>query len=113
MKSKTKKVLLPLLGVLKKLPSSDRVILMSHLDDKTRDTLYETIAHVLRSPSVPMRKKLFLKSKLGPFKKHLRFLADKRKPSKLKKNRLTQMGGAPMGYVLRTAVPLLLNLYQK
>ena len=113
MRSSKRKVLLPLLAILKKMHANDRMILLSHLDDVTRDSIYEMIAHVLRSNSLPMRKKLFLKSKLAPYKNDIRFLADTRKSSKLKKRRLTEMGGAPMGFIVRTAVPLLLNLYAK
>ena len=85
---------------------------MSHLDDVSRDALYETINKVLTSNSVPLRKRQYLKSKLMPFKNDLRFLADRRKSSTFKKKKLTQMGGAPMGVLLRTAVPLMLNLYK-
>ena len=112
MRSKQKKVLLPLLNTLKSLKSDQRVILLSHLDDKTRDQLYETINAVMTSPSVPMRKRLFLKSKLSPFKTDFRFLVNRRAAPASKKRRLLQMGGAPMGVILRTAVPLLLNLYE-
>ena len=109
---KQKKIILPLLNVLKKLPQDERVILMSHLDDVTRDAIYTAIASVLRSSEVPLRKRLFLKTKLEPYKDDLRFLADERKSGKLKKKRLVQLGGAPIGHVLKTAIPLLLNLYQ-
>ena len=112
MRSKQKKVLLPLLNTLKSLKPDQRVILLSHLDDKTRDQLYETINAVMTSESVPMRKRLFLKSKLSPFKTDFRFLTNRRAAPASKKRRLLQMGGAPMGVILRTAVPLLLNLYE-
>ena len=112
MRAKQKKVLLPLLAILKSMKPTDRVILMSHLDDVSRDALYETINKVLTSTSVPPSKRRYLKTKLMPFKSDLRFLADRRKSTTSKKKKLTQMGGAPMGVVLRTAVPLLLNLYK-
>ena len=112
MRKSQKKVLLPLLSLLKGMRSSQRVILLSHLDDKTRDALYQTINSVLKSEAVPARKRMFLRSKLLPFKADLRYLASRRKTSSQKKKKLTQMGGAPLGYILATAIPLLLNLYQ-
>ncbi len=104
---------MPLLHVLRSLKPEKRVILLAHLDDGTRDRLYETISHVLRSDKVPFAKRLFLKSKLGPFKKDLRYLADTRRTSTQKKRRLAQIGGGPMTHVLGTAISLLLNLYSK
>ena len=110
---RSKKVVLPLLTALRSVPPNLRVILLSHLDNSTRDRLYETISHVLKSNRVPFAKKLFLKSKLLPYKDQLRFLADKKKSSRSKKQRLAQIGGGPMTHVLGTAIPLLLNLYSK
>ena len=111
MRKSQKKVVLPLLALLKGMKSSQRVILLSHLDDKTRDALYQTINSVLKSDSVPARKRIFLRTKLLPFKAELRFLASRTKTPSQKRKKLTQMGGAPLGYILATAIPLLLNLY--
>jgi hypothetical protein len=111
MRKSQRKIVLPLLGLLKGMKSSQRVILLSHLDDKTRDALYQTINSVLKSETVPARKRLFLRTKLLPFKSELRYLASKTKTSSQKRKKLTQMGGAPLGYILATAIPLLLNLY--
>jgi hypothetical protein len=113
MRRHQKKVLLPFLHVLKTIKPRDRTIILAHLDDVTRDALYETIANVLSTPKLPMRKRLFLKSKLQPYKADLRFLADKKNSSSKKKKKLTQMGGGAIGHVLGTAVPLLLNLFAK
>jgi hypothetical protein len=116
-KRNTKKgVLLPLLHVLKSLKPDYRVIILSHLDDATRDAIYKTITQVLSSDKVPAKRRLYLKSRLSPYKNHLRYLATC-KPGKrcqhLKKKRLTQIGGGPMSHVLKTAIPLLLNLFPK
>ncbi len=106
------KFLLPVLDVLRKLKPDQRMILLAHLDDSTRDGLYRTIAHVLKANKVPMETKLRLKRALGPFKKEFRYLADKDKPAVRKKKTLAQVGGKPMGLVLKTAVPLLLDIFQ-
>ena len=110
---KKKHVLLPLLNALRSVEPKQRIILMAHFDDKTRDAIYETIAHVLKSEKVPFAKRLFLKSKLTPYKSQLRILANKKKGSLQKKKKLAQIGGGPMSHVLSTAVPLLLNLFSK
>jgi hypothetical protein len=106
-------VVLPLLHVLKSVKPEHRVILLAHLDDSSRDALYEAINQVLCSEKIPVRKRLFLKSKLEPYKGHLRYLADAKKGPVGKKKRLAQIGGGPMTHVLREAVPLLLDLFPK
>lgn len=108
-----KKVLLPLLEVLKTVKPDQRVILLAHLDDKTRDLLYQTIQRVLTSDRIPFRKRLFLKSKLNNYKHDLRYLADQRKSPGAKKRKLAQVGAGPMTYILRAAIPLLLNVFGK
>ena len=112
MHSRRKRFLLPLLSILKRIKPSERIIIMSHIDDVTRDALYETINHVLTSESIPLRKRLLLKAKLTPFKNDFRFLTSKKRSSVAKKKKLTMMGGAPLGYVVKTAIPLLLDLYK-
>lgn len=107
-----RKLVLPLLGVLKKLNSSERVIILSHLDSVSRDKLYETINLVLSSSSnLPANKKRQLRKKLWNYRDDLRFLSRKKRSPREKRRRLLQMGGNPMGYLLKTAIPLLLNLY--
>lgn len=108
-----KKVLLPLLHVLKSVKPEQRQILLAHLDDDTRDLLYGTITEVLRSSKVPFRKRLFLKSKLEPYKRDLRYLSNPQKSKIEKRKKLSQMGAGPMQLILRTAIPLLLNLFPK
>lgn len=103
--------MVPLLEALKSMRAEHRVIVLQHFDDVTRDRIYEAIMHTLTSERVPFRKRLFLRSKLAPYKKELRCLADRRRSPGEKKRKLVQLGGGPMTYVLRTALPLLLNLY--
>lgn len=106
-------IVLPLLHVLKSLKPQQRVILLAHLDDKSRDALYQAIGHVLTTDKIPMRKRLFLKHQLSPHKEDLRFLCSKRHDSECKRRKLTQIGGGPMAHILRAAVPLMLNYYAK
>jgi len=111
---KRDEVMIPLLNVLKKLPSSSRVIILAHLDDKTRDKLYRTITLVLRSRKVPADRRQFLKARLAPFKKQLDVISGKKKfSSPLKKSKLLQVGGGPMKHILSTALSLLLKTFEK
>lgn len=105
--------LVPLLNALKCVNSKDRIILLAHLDDKTRDDLYLTITSVLRSNKLPIETKLALKKKLHPHKDSLRCLITKGESKDIKKKKLAQIGGSPMKILLNTAVPLMLGLFPK
>lgn len=110
-----RRLILPLLHALKTLKPDLRVIVLEHLDDRTKDELYRIIGEVLRSDKVPFRKRLFLKGKLEPYKKEFRCLArDSTKAGSARKGRtLAQVGAGPMTHVLRLAIPLLLNVFPK
>lgn len=112
-KGKQNRVLLPLLEVLKSVKPDQRVIILAHLDDQTRDLLYKTIYKVINSDKIPFAKRRFLNSKLTPFKNELRDLGDANKTLFQKKKRLIQVGGGPMSYVLRAAIPLILDTFPK
>lgn len=104
--------LLPLLDVLRRVKPSQRVILLSHMSDATKDDIYATVADLLQGRRMPARKRRALKAKLLPFKDQLRFLADGTKSPSQKSKVLVQVGAGPMSVVLKTAVPLLLNLFR-
>lgn len=106
-----KKSLLPFLHVLKSLKARDRIIILAHLDDETRDSIYKTISQVLRSNKVPIQNKLYLRDKLKSHKDNLRYLINQKKSSTQKKKKLTQIGGSPLSVLLNTALPLMLNLF--
>ena len=112
MRRERKKLILPLLDTLKSLPPDRMKILLSHLDDQTRDALYETITYTLSSEKVPFRKRLFLQSQLRPYRNDIRLLASRKVGSSVKKARMAQLGGGPMTHVLRTAIPLMLNTFR-
>jgi hypothetical protein len=106
-----KNVLLPLLHVLKSINPEQRVIILAHMDEKTRDAIYETITHVLTSDHMPIDKRILLKNELGAHKKDLRYVIDKKKGSLQRRKKLAQIGGGPMTPVLKLAIPLLLNMF--
>lgn len=108
-----KKTLLPLLSVLKSISPQKRIILLAHFDDETRDGLCKTIVEVQSSPKIPFYRRNSIRKCLAPYKKHLNVIASKGNSRASKKKRLAQMGGGAMTKVLKTAVPLMLNLFQK
>ena len=105
--------LIPLLNVLKSLSSNDRIIILAHLDDETRDLLYLTISSVLRSEKVPIETRLKLKKKLLPHKAKFRVVTRQDASSQLRKKKLHQLGGSPLKLMIDTALPLMLNLFPK
>ena len=107
-----KAVLFPLLEVLRTLKPEQRVILMSHFSDSTRDHIYETISRVLNSDRIPRRKRISLRDKLKPYARQMRYLADSKKSARRKKKVLSQVGAGPMGHVLKVTVPMLYELYR-
>lgn len=107
-----RRAMIPLLSVLKSMRPEHRIVVLAHLDDATRDAIYETITDVLQSDKVPIQRRLFLRSKLADHRSDLRYLTDKKRSKIGKKKKLTQVGGAPMYHVLRAALPLMLQLYK-
>lgn len=103
--------LLPMLQVLKQMKASDRIILLSHLDDYSKDAIQKTISHVLTSDAVPRRKRKLLIDKLAPYKKRIMYLNSPRASSVGKRKTVVQLGGDPLGYVLNAALPLFVNLF--
>ena len=103
---------MPLLDVLQSLPPDKMKILISHLDDKTRDGLYETIALTLTSPKISTQRRMQLRKKLLSHKDHLRNMMQVRQGPCAKKVKLMQMGGGPMKTMLKAAIPLLLSSFK-
>lgn len=105
--------LIPLLNILKSMKSKDRIIILAHLDEETRDALCATINSVLTSAKVPIETKLKLKKKLYRHKDDFRHLSSEEATTSSKKKKLSQLGGNPMKVVLDAALPLLLDLFPK
>ena len=109
---KKQSLILPLLNVLRSVKADARQIILAHLDDKTRDLIYETIAKVLQSgEKIPPRRRANLKFQLSPYKDDLRVITHPKKSTKQKRKRLEQIGGKPMQHIIAAAIPLLLNLF--
>ncbi len=104
-------VILPLIGALKDMRPDQRIIVMHHLDDETRDRLYEVIEHALCDTRLPPRRRTHLRTKLMPHKHDWRYIIDPRRPPNMRKKKLLQLGGGPFSHILRAAVPLLLDIF--
>ena len=102
--------LLPMLQSLKKASPKNRGVLLSHMDNSSRQGLYETIHNVLYNPRISPTTQAQLKKKLYPYKNDLRYLSNSSKSNKERKKRLSRMGGFPWDTILSTAIPLLLSL---
>lgn len=110
---KQRKTLLPLLNVLESLNSEDRVIVLAHLDDCTRDALSNLIALVIRSSHIRGMERALLKNELEPYKNNIKYLVDSRfKNKKKKKDHLIKIGGGPLLTVLQSGIPILLRLFR-
>lgn len=113
----TLKSIIPFLHILRNLTSEERVIVLSHLNDQTKDSIYKVISLVLRNKKVPFSDRLKLKVKLEPYKKALRYVTNKKsiggggKQSATKTKQLFQIGGEPLGTIIDSAIPLMLDLF--
>jgi len=107
-------VLIPFVKTLASIKNPDhRCILMSHLDLDSCELIYETIFNVISNKSIPVKKRQQLQKVLQPHQNNLRYMANKNNKATLKKKRLTQIGGNPLGIILSTAIPLLLEAFKK
>lgn len=102
--------ILPFLQTFKDLKASQRGIMLAHLDDKSCETLYETVSNVLKNPMVTAAQRKKLKKVLLPHKHCLRSLTTRSGSARSKRKKLQKIGGFPFAAILGTAIPLLLNL---
>lgn len=105
--------ILPFLQTFKDLSSRQRGIMLGHIDDKSCEVVCEAISNVLCNPRVPELHRKRLRRSLMPHKKHLRILLKKGTSKKVKRQKLSEIGGFPLAAILSTAVPLLLDLLLK
>jgi len=115
MRLKKKQLLLPLMQSLMGMTPAQRTIILQHLDDHSQDMLIDTVQYVLQMGPKKLKKDDAgnLSHLLKDHKCDLRYLCNHKKTVKLRRRRLKQMGGFPLGLVLSTAIPLLLSLFKK
>ena len=112
LKKKAKK-LLPLYLLLKQLPSKKRTELLQYLDEESAESLYEAVHNILTNPIIGPTQRRRLYRVLKPHKVTLRYLGDKRKSKKQKRQKLAQIGGNPLALILSTAIPILTEILMK
>jgi len=107
------KVTLPLLHTLERMQPSHRGIIIAHLDDASRQIIYDSIAEVLRSSEISDARRLRLKQLLHPYKDNLRYLIRDRVSPRQKKKTLDLIGGEGLKPILSAAVPLLVGEFKQ
>jgi len=106
---------IPLFQVLKELKDYQRQIIVDHLDDSTCKSLANCIASVLRkSRRISHHQKQQIKRAVRIHQKFLKKIisaegSPKNSGSKRLKTSLTRIGGEPLGLLLSTAIPLLVE----
>ena len=112
MKISRKRDLLPLLAVLKSIPSKKRIVLLPYLNDQTHDALCELIIDVNNSKRIPFALRHDLSKKLHSHKKIIDYVIQKKVKSPSDKvKKLVHLGGSPMHHILQLAVPYLFNIF--
>ena len=115
MRKNSKKLskLLPFLKVLNDINGQNRTILLSHINSESCSDLCETISNVLKNPSMGESERKRLRKMLSPHKQCLRSLVKKNQSVKQKQKKLQKIGGSPLGVILSSAIPLLLDILVK
>ena len=110
---------IPLFNILRELEPVQRIIILSHLDEQTCESIYACINTLLITDlrKIKKYKSSFPKIKkiLSKQKKNLRFLAKKNKSKyskRQKKKILPQIGGS-LGLVMSIVIPIILDLISK
>ena len=106
---KSSKKYIPLLQILSEMKGYQRQIILDHLDNESCVAVSDSILHLLKKTknNNPSIKKCVAENKRC-FKS---ILNDKNK--KKKKRALAKVGGGPLGLILSSVVPLLVDLIVK
>jgi len=112
---RNKKVVLPLLQTLMGMTPAQRTVIVAHLDEASQDMLIDTIEYVVKTArkKIPQDKADGLSALLTEHKCDVRYMCNRKHPGKLRRRRMRQMGGFPLGLILSTAIPMLFSLLKK
>jgi hypothetical protein len=106
----------PLLKLLERMSSTDRITIIQHLDSAACDAVYMCVYNGLHNTAISPQQRDALVKELGGKKRALRALMRTMQHSKvtdaLKKKRLIQSGGG-LGLILGTVLPLLASFLFK
>lgn len=112
---RNKRVVLPLLQTLMGMTPAQRTVIVAHLDDASQDMLIDTVDYVVKKgrKKLPKDKADSLAGLLSEHKSDVRYMCNRKHVAKLRRRRMRQMGGFPLGLIISTAIPLLFSLLRK
>ena len=105
---KASKKYIPLLQILSEVKGYQRQIILDHLDHESCSALSDSILHLLKKTSNNAPIKKCLAENKQCFKSILNG-----KNKKKKKRALAKVGGGPLGLILSSVIPLLINFIAK
>ena len=96
--------------ILRRLPAAERTVLVSHLEDRSIGGLCEIIQELIHGGETKLTNSQLSKLRRGltPSKEDLSLLCRTKSPA-TRRRKLQALGGNPLGLILTTALPLLLN----
>lgn len=95
----------PLVKLLLRLNSQDRQHLLQYLNSEACDVICECIHNSITNKDLKCRKSLCEKTKSE--KDTIRYLVNPKHKVDIKRKKLVQIGGNPLGLILSVALPLL------
>ena len=101
---------IPFLSVLSDLSPKQRSIIVGHLDAPSCKVICEVVAGLATSRNLTARQKSKLKKLYAVHKKCFQDVKKKKCSARVRRKRLGEVGGFPLGAILATAVPLLVQL---
>lgn len=109
---KSIKKIVPLLNCLEELSVENRIELLPFLQDEVFDFISECVHNTLYNSNFGSDVRNCLKKHLKHDASGLRYIANQKKPLKLRKKKIQQYGGGIL-FMLSTLLPVLLNLIKK
>ena len=105
-----KNTILPLIHILRDLSPDYRMIILSHLDEISRDLMYRALRSVLFSNDEIMgsKKSEIVNNFLQPHSKDVSYMLDPFKSETMRKQKLIKVGGAAIQPVLDACIPIFL-----
>jgi len=111
-KAKVKKFV-PFLKIIHALNDKDKTEILKHIDNDAVECISCVIRNALSNKSLSKKNQIHLRKHLLSKKNDLRYIANGKKPAKLRKRRINQMGGSVIAAVVSTLLPLITSLFQK
>ena len=101
---------IPFLSVLSELGPKQRSIIVGHLDGPSCKVISKVVVGLANSRNLTAKQKSKLKRLYAVHKKCFQDVKTDKTSARLRRKRLGKVGGFPLGAILATAVPLLVQL---